>query len=564
RAGLRLKMGLGGIAHVGRIGGDEFVALVPLRADAPSAEAVVERIVLGNAAAAELLACGAAALSAQPAAALFDAATCAWLAEGAAGGDVRPATVTPIAGEPFEAELTASDYHDAEGPGVQVLLRDLTEQRHFEQRQRELAERDDLTGLPNRRGVHARLAAMCAALPAQPFALMFIDLDHFGAINDTFGHGCGDAVLRRAGLRLKMGLGGIAHVGRIGGDEFVALVPLRADAPSAEAVVERIVQLMRMPVGADEVSLQLTSSVGVVLAPEHGSDADGLLRHADFAMYEAKRHGRDRVVQFSAALRTAATQRSEALARLRHATFDGEFELYYQTQHEALSGEVTGVEVLLRWPAGPGGFRDPAAFIPLCEEEGLIIALGRWVLVEACRRQAEAACCVGRPCRVAVNVSARQLMHPDFVADVRAALRGTGADPRLLEIELTESSLMAEPQRAAQVMAELKALGVVLSIDDFGTGYSSLGYLQRLPVDKLKIDRSFVRRVCEDAGDATICAAILNLAHSLGLRVIAEGVENEAQRGWLRAHGCDELQGYLYSRPQRLPECGCGPAMRSA
>lgn len=522
------------------------------------------RVVLANAAAASLLTRDAGSIDGLPATALFDAETSAWLQAAVMADVTRTTTVTPAAGAPFEAELIATEYHDAEGPGVQVLLRDLTGQRHFEQRQRELAERDDLTGLPNRRGVHARLAAMCAALPAQPFALMFIDLDHFGTINDTFGHGCGDIVLRRVGLRLKMGLGGIAHVGRIGGDEFVALVPLHADAPSVEAVVERIVQLMRMPVGNEEISLQLTPSVGVVLAPEHGADADRLIRHADFAMYEAKRCGRDRVVRFSAAMRAAATQRSEALARLRHAAFEREFDLYYQTQHEAASGEITGVEVLLRWPAGPDGFRDPNAFIPLCEEEGLIIALGRWVLVEACRRQAQAARCAGRPCRVAVNVSARQLMHPEFVADVRAALRSTGADPQLLEIELTESSLMAEPQRAARVMAELKALGVLLSIDDFGTGYSSLGYLQRLPVDKLKIDRSFVRRVCEDGGDATICAAILNLAHSLGLRVIAEGVESEAQRHWLCAHGCDELQGYLFSRPQRLPSCEPAPEAQIA
>jgi EAL domain-containing protein (putative c-di-GMP-specific phosphodiesterase class I) len=256
---------------------------------------------------------------------------------------------------------------------------------------------------------------------------------------------------------------------------------------------------------------------------------------------------------FSDVLHRTASNRLELVSRLRRSDLHHELKLYYQSQHDAASGEISGMELLLRWPHGPPALRQPARFIPICEETGLMVPIGRWVIRQACLRMADAAAITGKPCRIAVNVSAQQFMHDDLVAEVGAILEQTGADGRMLELEITESVILADPGGVVRTIEGLRRLGVEVSIDDFGSGYSNLGYLSRLPVTKLKIDRAFVRDLLIDRQNEAICASIISLAHSLSLRVVAEGVENQAQRDWLVAHGCDELQGYLFSHPRPFP-----------
>ena len=449
-------------------------------------------------------------------------------------------------GSLFWSRLRMAPVHDALGLSHWVgIQQDISEERRAEERLRQQALTDDLTGLPNRR---ALLAGIGALLPREPLALVHVGLDQFKLINDALGHASGDDLLRALAARLRTALPEAVQLARIGGDEFVALVP--RVAAQMECILERIGGNVRQPVELQGAVQQVNCSIGIALAPEHGDSAEAVLRAADAALHEAKRQGRNRSITFSAHLHEQASQRLAVISRLRDQALDTELALHYQSIHDGSSGAITGVELLLRWPGGPESLRSPAVLVPLLEESGLILPVGRWVLGEACRRQRSLQGLAAGGCKVALNVSAQQLMLGDFVREVREALDASAADPRLLELEITESALMADPAKAEEILQQLKRMGVGIAIDDFGTGYSSLGYLHRLSADKLKIDRSFVRDVLSDADDALICTSIIQLAHNLGLRVVAEGVETEAQRRWLAERGCEQMQGYLFARPQ--------------
>ena len=448
-------------------------------------------------------------------------------------------------GSLFWNRLRIAPVRDAHGLSHWVgIQQDISEERRAEDHLQQLALSDELTGLSNRR---ALLVDIDALLPREPLALVHLGLDQFKLINDALGHASGDELLRKLGARLRAALPGTVLLARFGGDEFVALVP-RITA-QLQRVLELISDNVRRPIELQGTLQQLNCSIGVALAPEHGDGADALMRSADAAMHEAKRLGRNRSVTYSTHLHEAARQRLAVISRLRGSDLGRELALHYQTIHDGASGAIVGVELLLRWPRGPEGLRSPGALVPLLEESGLILPVGRWVLHEACRRQQQLQGLAATGCKVALNVSTQQLMLGDFVGDVREALAASGADPALLELEITESALMADPGKAEGILQQLKRLGLGIAIDDFGTGYSSLGYLHRLSVDKLKIDRSFVSDVLGDRDDALICASIIQLAHSLGLSVVAEGVETEAQRHWLAARGCEQMQGYHFARP---------------
>jgi diguanylate cyclase (GGDEF)-like protein/PAS domain S-box-containing protein len=436
-------------------------------------------------------------------------------------------------------------------------FRDITERIAASQRIETLAHTDALTGLPNRALLAERVerALALAAREGEPFALLQLDLDHFKHINDTLGQAFGDRVLVEIGERLAAGVRQIDSVARLGGDEFVLLVQ-RSDAAGAEAAARRVMDALQRPFTLDGLNFTVTASVGIALHPADGANLDELLRHADAAMREVKASGRAawrfhtrRHDAGEAELRTRMTldhAMRQALARER-------FRLHYQPQVAAGSGAIVGAEALIRWNDPELGEVPPGRFIPVAEESGFIVAIGDWVLRQAlaqgARWHAE-----GRPLRLSVNVSALQFRQPGFVDGVARALRASGLPGHLLELELTESILIQDAEDSLSRVHALAALGVQLAIDDFGTGYSSLGYLKRLPITRLKIDRSFVTDLPGDASGASIVDAIVKLGRALGLHVIAEGVETEAQRRFLLRCGCDEYQGWLFAPALALDE----------
>jgi len=461
------------------------------------------------------------------------------------------AWLNPDHGMPFEAELALSNYRDTKGTGALVIMRDVTEQRLYEERLNHQAMHDELTGLPNRRALRERLDELVADCIRDGSGLMvlFIDLDHFKVINDALGHALGDQVLRDVTLRLGDALDGVGQVGRFGGDEFVAMLPFTCPPAEVLAVLPVIQQAIEEPLTVGGSMQRLKCSIGVAFATRDGSDADTLIRNADTAMYDAKRSGRHTWKRYSADMHATAMARLTVLTRLSGANLGHELALAWQTQHAGDDGRVIGVEALLRWPSAPADLAGNDKLVPLLEETGAIVQIGQWVLREACRQQRRVTERLGPDCRIAVNISAQQLVHSDLVAEVKLALAETGASASSLELELTESAFMQEPERAIRTLHELRAMGVSISLDDFGTGYSNLTYLSRLPLDKIKVDRHFTVSLLDDAGNASICRSIVFLARSLNLEVVAEGVETESQRRWLLAEGCVSMQGYLFSRP---------------
>ncbi|HVI57201.1 MAG TPA: EAL domain-containing protein [Luteibacter sp.] len=477
---------------------------------------------------------------------------------GAPEGTSVNAWLNPEDGMPFEAELALSDYRDSRGRGTLAIVRDVTQQRRYEERLNHQATHDELTGLPNRRALREKLEQLVGESQRDGSGLMvlFVDLDHFKFINDALGHALGDQVLRDITLKLGDVLDGLGHIGRFGGDEFVAMLPFTCSPARALDVLPRIQRAIEEPLEVGGTMQRLKCSIGVAFATRDGFDADTLIRNADTAMYDAKRSGRHTWKRYSADMHATAMARLTVLSRLSGANLDHELALAWQTQHSGDDGRVIGVEALLRWPSAPGDLSTPDKLVPLLEETGAIVQIGQWVLREACRQQRRLAELLGPDCRVAVNISAQQLVHVDLVAEVRQALAETGASASSLELELTESAFMNEPARAIRTLHELRAMGVSIALDDFGTGYSNLTYLSRLPLDKIKIDRHFTSALLQDDVDASICRSIVFLAHSLNLQVVAEGVETERQRRWLLDEACTAMQGFFFSRPVSIDELG--------
>ncbi len=426
-------------------------------------------------------------------------------------------------------------------------FRDISEKLAADQRIEELSYTDVLTGLPNRRMLADRVefALAMSHRSGHPFALMVLNLDRFKLINESLGLGLGDKVLLEVTERIKACLRNVDTVARLGGDEFVLLVH-QADAAGAEATARRVLETMSRPFDIDNQIFTVTCSIGVALSPDDGDSMDELLRRADAAMQKVKEAGRAsfRFYQpHSDALPRSHMQLDHAM---RQALVRGQFRLHYQPQIDLKSGEVIGAEALIRWRDPVLGEVSPGEFIPVAEESGFIIAIGDWVLSKAVK-QAAAWRANGLAMPVSINVSALQFRQPDFTERVSHELRAANLPPELLELELTESILIHDTQDALLRLEALAKLGVLLSIDDFGTGYSSLGYLKRFPIDRLKIDRSFVRQLPGDSGDEAIVNAIIQLGRAMKLRVIAEGVETESQRQFLMDAGCDEFQGFLYA-----------------
>ena len=461
-------------------------------------------------------------------------------------------------GETFPEWLTINVIRDDEGRISQyaAVFTDITERKKTEERIKNLAYFDVLTGLPNRRLFTDRLQVAIANAHRHHsrLAIMFLDLDLFKRINDTLGHGVGDQVLVETSRRLGQCIREGDTVARLGGDEFVVLLPELEYLEDAAKLAERVIAQVKQPFVIDEHELYVTTSVGIAVYPDDGQTAEAIIKNADTAMYRAKDLGRNSYQLYTPAMNARSFERLAMESSLRHALARGEFTLVYQGKVDLVTGRLSGVEALVRWRHPEMGMVSPAEFIPLAENMGLIGDIGAWVLKAACR-QCKSWHDLGLPpVRIAVNVSALQFREGDVPALVREALAESGLSPNYLELELTESVLMQRVDEVAGVLRELRQMGVHISIDDFGTGYSSLSYLKRMPIDALKIDRSFVHDIAEGGGfgngeGAEIVSTIINLAHNLRLRAVAEGVETHEQAEFLKARGCDEIQGFLISRP---------------
>ncbi|MFZ0911833.1 MAG: EAL domain-containing protein [Candidatus Korobacteraceae bacterium] len=442
---------------------------------------------------------------------------------------------------------------DSEGGGfyLEGTVQDITERKAAEARVHFLAYHDDLTGLPNRVLFEDRLAqALANARRRQErVAVLWLDLDNFKTINDSLGHSVGNLLLKQVGERLYKHTRAQDTVAKAGGDEFIFALINPGSLSRAAAAVERFRRVLRGEFQVQGHVLNLTCSIGVSLFPDHGADGETLLKNADLAMYCAKENGRNNCRFFTPELNARAVERLTLENSLRVAVEKQELFLVYQPQLEIASGRITGGEALLRWRHPELGLVAPDRFIPVAENSGLIVPIGEWVLRTACT-QARYWQDLGLPALpIAVNVSAVQLHQGHFLPLIRRVLDETGLAPQYLELELTERVLLSNTGKMLSLMQELAGMGLPLSIDDFGAGYSSLGYLQDLPICKLKIDRSFMRAMTVNPRDATITAAVIGMGHSLNLKVLAEGVETEEQMSFLRAHGCDEIQGFYFSQP---------------
>jgi diguanylate cyclase (GGDEF)-like protein len=414
-----------------------------------------------------------------------------------------------------------------------------------------VATHDALTGLPNRLLLGDRLEQMIAQAErrGRRFAVMMMDLDRFKSINDSLGHHSGDELLKEAARRLLARLRRTDTLARLAGDEFVVVLHEIASLRDAESVASSILQDISRPIALSGLEVHVSASIGISVYPENGTDAETLLQHADAAMYHAKKNGRNGFQFFTSTMNAFARERLELENGLRRAINRGEFELHYQPKVDVESGRIDSAEALIRWRHPQRGLIAPGGFIPVAEETGLIVSIGEWVLREACSQARTWQNSGVGSIRVAVNLSAQQFRQKNLVEVVGSALQEAGLEPRFLELELTESAVMHDAESSIEILRRLSGLGVRISVDDFGTGYSSLSYLRRLPLDKLKIDHSFIKEVTTSRDDAQIVRAIVSLAHSLHLKVIAEGVETQEQLAFLRDLGCDQYQGYLRSPP---------------
>jgi diguanylate cyclase (GGDEF)-like protein/PAS domain S-box-containing protein len=462
----------------------------------------------------------------------------------------------------FECEIenTVTPVRDQDGvvTGAVAAFHDVTAARARSLEMSHQAQHDSLTDLPNRILFNDRLTQAISLVERQgkQLALMFVDLDHFKKINDSLGHGVGDKLLTSVAKRLVSCVRRTDTVSRLGGDEFVILLSQVEREEDAAFTARKILRALAVPHVIEGKSLDVSVSVGVSTYPTDGPDAESLMNKADTAMYEAKQHGRNNYQFFRPEMQTGLAERQLLERDLRCALGRNEFLLLYQPKFNLQTGEITGVEALIRWVHPQRGMISPAQFVPIAEECGLILSIGRWVLLEACK-QARAWSDAGLGIvPVAVNVSAAEFGDKDFLSGVRATLIATGVAPPNLELELTETVLMDDAESAVETLRALKSIGVQLAIDDFGTGFSSFTYLQRFPVDALKLDQSFVHEITENHTDATILSAMINIGNSLKQRVIAEGVETREQLKFLQRHECGQGQGYYFSRPVAAEQAG--------
>lgn len=438
------------------------------------------------------------------------------------------------------------------------VFNDITQQKRTEQELRYLANFDTLTDLPNRALLSERLSRAIVRAHRQDtrVALLFLDLDRFKEVNDSLGHAAGDRILRAAAVRLQQTVGQAHTVARLGGDEFTVVIEDLADSADAERVAREIISAFQAPLLLDDRrEVPISPSIGIAVYPDHAQVPTELLKRADTAMYQAKAAGRCTFMRYDDHMDLAARQRALVSAALRRVLDRGELRLVFQPRMALSPPRITGVEALLRWSSPEHGEIPPSEFIPIAEENGLILEIGEWVLREAClvlQRWRQHGL---EDITVSVNVSVLQLLRGDFTRVVARVLEDVGIPPHLLELELTESVLMANAEQSAAQLHAFRALGVSLAIDDFGTGYSSLAYLKRLPITTLKIDKAFIDGLPHDAEDAAITPTIVAMGHSLGLRVVAEGVETEAQMRFLAERGCDEIQGFWISPPLNAPQC---------
>ena len=456
-------------------------------------------------------------------------------------------------GAEFAIEDSAAPIHDKRGlaTGAVIVFHDVSVARALGAEMSHLAQHDILTNLPNRTLLQDRLtqAIATASRNNSRIAVLFLDLDGFKHINDSLSHAIGDRLLQLVAKRLLAAVRTSDTVCRLGGDEFVILLSEVAHAADAGVKARKILSALSAPFEMDQNTLRITGSIGVTTYPEDSQSAELLIRNADLAMYQAKEKGRSNYQFFEKGMNVRAVERQSIEGDLRFALERDEFVMHYQPKIDLKVGEITGVEALIRWQHPKKGLIGPLQFISIAEDSGLILPIGKWVLRESCR-QAKAWQDAGLPLiDMAVNVSSVEFRNDDFLEGINTILKETGLKPGYLELELTESVLMQHAEFSVPVLQKLKAMGVRLAIDDFGTGYSSLSYLRQFPIDTLKVDQSFIHEINADTDEATIISAVINMGCRLKHRVIAEGVETAEQLAFLRAHGCDEGQGYYFGRP---------------
>ncbi|WP_188113587.1 putative bifunctional diguanylate cyclase/phosphodiesterase [Nocardioides humilatus] len=468
----------------------------------------------------------------------------------AAAGDERERTYRRRDGlsVPVNEAITALTDSSGELTGYLAVAYDITKRIEAQAEVVFLATHDGLTRMPNRTTLvqHLRGAINEADREGTEIALLLLDLDHFKRVNDSLGHHTGDELLLRVGERLKRWTKSTELVARLGGDEFVIVVDGLADAEALETRIDELLEDLMIPVVVAGHELALTVSVGGAIYPRHGTDPSSLLKHADTAMYQAKASGRNNFQWFHPKMLDETNDRMTMASALRHAISARELSIAYQPQVDLRTGRVEGFEALARWRSREYGSVPPDQFIPVAEDSGMIVQLGGWVLRRACRDVASFQRVLGRPLKLAVNVSPRQFRSSSWFAEVVGALKDSGLQPSQLELEITEGILMDDRWEVLDLLSSLRDLGISIAVDDFGRGYSSLAYLTRFPVDKLKIDRSFIREIVAES-HAPIVDAIIVMGHALGVSIVAEGVESRDQEHYLRSRGCDEAQGYLYS-----------------
>lgn len=431
-------------------------------------------------------------------------------------------------------------------------FRDITQRKNDEERLNYLASFDSLTGLPNRTLFYDRLSQVTsrAARAHNTVAVLFLDLDRFKNINDTFGHNFGDLLLKSVAVRLKNCIREGDTVARLGGDEFIVILDAMAAPDHTYLIAEKILDALSKPFSLQEREIFITASIGIAVYPDDGENYETLVRNADIAMYRAKEEGKNNYQIYSPTLNAKISERLKLENGLRHALERGEFLLFYQPKVDLASGRIIGTEALIRWrQPDKKNIILPGEFISLAEEVGLILPIGEWVLKTACAQNVVWRTSGLAPLDIAVNLSAIQFQQKDLSKMIARTLKQTGLDPKYLELEITESIIMKSAETAEMILRDLNALGVTISIDDFGSGYSSLAYLKRFPVTKLKIDRTFVRDITSNPDDKRLVEVIITLAHSLNLKIVAEGVETENQLQYLRSVACDQIQGYVFSKP---------------